>query len=211
MTDLNHLVAQLAQQATAVKPAPHPYRLSLQWIGAGAFYLAVTLALSGLRPQLTEHLSQFWFAAELVALLAIFILTSLSAALLAFPDLHQKRRLTYAPVVVFLLFLFILIGAWNADTPPAPHPAHDIECTLSILLTMLLPAAWTFRAMRQYASTHYHLAGGITLLSAFSLGALWLRLHETNDSIGHVVEWHYLPMLGIGLLGLWLGKMWLKW
>jgi hypothetical protein len=211
MSDINHLVAQLAQEATAVKPAPHPYQLSLQWIGAGALYLALTLALSGLRPQLAEHLSQFWFAAELVALLAIFIFTSLSAALLAFPDLHQKRRLAFAPVVAFLLFLLILIGAWRADTPPASHPAHDIECTLSILLTMLLPAAMTLRSMRQYASTHYHLAGGIALLSAFSLGALWLRLHEANDSIAHVVAWHYLPMLGIGLLGLWLGKMWLKW
>ena len=65
--------------------------------------------------------------------------------------------------------------------------------------------------MRKFASTHYHLAGAIALLSAFSVGALWLRLHEVNDSIVHVVEWHYLPMLAVGFIGLWLGKLLLKW
>ena len=50
-----------------------------------------------------------------------------------------------------------------------------------------------------------------TLLSAFSVGAIWLRLHEETDSIDHVVVWHYLPMLAIGLIGFWLGKRLLKW
>ena len=35
------------------------------------------------------------------------------------------------------------------------------------------------------------LAGGIALLCAFSVGALWLRLHEVNDSILHLFQWHY--------------------
>ena len=65
--------------------------------------------------------------------------------------------------------------------------------------------------MRKYASTHYRLAGSVALLSAFSVGALWLRLHEVNDSIVHVIEWHYLPMLVIGLIGLGLGQRVLKW
>ncbi|MDP1634786.1 MAG: NrsF family protein [Gallionellaceae bacterium] len=75
----------------------------------------------------------------------------------------------------------------------------------------LLPAAWTFFSMRRFASTHYCWASSIALLSAFSVGALWLRLHELNDSIIHVIQWHYLPMLGIGLIGWWLGKRVLKW
>jgi hypothetical protein len=49
------------------------------------------------------------------------------------------------------------------------------------------------------------------VLSAFSVGALWLRLHELNDSISHVVTWHYLPMLAAGAIGLWLGRRLLKW
>ncbi len=211
MADIDELVARLAREAAPVQPAPHPFKLSLQWMAAAAAYLFVSLALTGLRPQLLEKLHNPWFAAEILALLGIFVVTSLSAALLAFPDLHQKRRLAFAPLVPFALFLTVMFFAWRADSPPAPLPVHSFECTLSITLMMLLPAVWTFYSMRKFASTHYRLAGSVALLSAFSVGALWLRLHEVNDSILHVVEWHYLPMLAIGLLGLWLGKLVLKW
>ena len=211
MENIDDLVARLAQDTTAVKPAPHPFMQSLQWLGIAAIYLAVSLALSGLRPDIGNKLHSLWFAAEIVALLGIFTVTALSAALLAFPDLHQKRILAWAPAWMFALFLLILFEAWRADSPPAPLPVHSFECTLGIMLMALLPAGWTFYSMRKYASTHYRLAGSVALLSAFSVGALWLRLHEATDSIAHVIEWHYLPMLAIGIAGLWLGKRLLKW
>lgn len=211
MDDIEKLVATLSNDVQAVEPAPPPYLLTLQWTGAAALYLLVTLALTGLRPDWRESFVEPWFAAEIVALFALFIVTALSASLLAFPDLHQKPRLAFAPVLPAVLFLGVLALAWRADSPPAPLPEHSIECTCSILLTMLLPTLWTFYSLRKYASTHYRLAGSIALLSAFSIGALWLRLHEVNDSVAHVVEWHYLPMLGVGLIGLWLGKVLLKW
>jgi hypothetical protein len=211
MGNIDDLVARLAQDAPAVKPAPHPFMLSMQWAGAAAIYLAVSLAISGPRPDLMEEFHSPWFVAELAMLFCIFIITALSAALLAFPDLHQKRRLAYAPALPFLLFLVVMFFAWQADTPPSPLPVHSFHCTLSITLMTLLPASWTFWSIRKFASTHYRLAGSAALLSAFSVGAIWLRLHEATNSITHVIEWHYLPMLAIGLLGLWLGKLLLKW
>ncbi len=211
MADIEQLVAMLAEDAAKVKPAPHPFVLSLKWMGAATIYLALSLAVSGLRPDLAHALHNPWFIAEIVALGLIFLATSFSAALLAFPDLHQKRALAFSPLWMFALFALLMLLAWHADDPPAPLPAHSFQCTISIMLFSVLPAAWTLYAMRKYASTHYHLAGSIAVLSAFCVGALWLRLHELNDSIVHVLEWHYLPMLGIGLLGLWLGKILLKW
>lgn len=211
MENIDDLVAKLAQDASAIKAAPHPFVLSLQWIGIAAIYLMVSFALSGLRPDWLEKFHSTWFVAEIAALLGIFIVTSLSAALLVFPDMYQKRNLALAPTWMFAFFLLVLFFAFRADTPPAPLPIHNFECTLGITLMSLLPAAWTFYAMRQYASTHFRLAGSVALLSAFSVGALWLRLHEATDSIAHVIEWHYLPMLAIGFLGLLLRKQLLKW
>jgi hypothetical protein len=211
MRDVEQLVAELAEDAGTVRPAPHPYLLSLKWLGAAAFYLAVALALSGLRPDLARALQQPWYIVEIAALAVVLIATAFSAALLAFPDLHQKRGLVFAPAWMFALFLLVMLFAWRADSPPAPLPVHSFQCTASITLMALLPAAWTFYAMRKFASTHYRWAGSIAVLSAFSVGALWLRLHEVNDSVVHVIEWHYLPMLAAGLLGLWLGKALLKW
>jgi len=83
--------------------------------------------------------------------------------------------------------------------------------TLSITLLALLPAVSIFFVMRKFASTHLYWSGGIAMLAAFSVGALWLRLYEQTDSIMHVIEWHYLPMVLIGLTGMVLGKLILKW
>ena len=211
MENIDELIARLAQDTTGVTPAPHPYVLSLKWMGWAMAYLLLSFMFSGLRPDLMLKLHEPWFVAEIAALAGIFVATSLSAALLSFPDVHQMRRLAFAPVIALVLFVLVMFFAWQADTPPAPLPVHSFECTLSITLFSLLPTVGTFYAMRKFASTHYQWAGAIALLFAFSIGALWLRLHELNNSVVHVVEWHYLPMIVFGIVGWGLGSKILKW
>jgi len=211
MRDFELLVAELANDASAIEPAPHPFLLSLKLIGIAGVYLTIALALSGVRSDWVRAFGQPWFVAEIVALLMIFITASLSAALLSFPDLHQKRGLVFAPLWVFALFMIVVSLAWIADDPPAALPEHSFQCTSCIILVALLPTGWTFYTLRKLASTHHQWAGSVALLSAFSVGALWLRLQELNDSIVHVVEWHYLPILAFCLVGLWMGRWLLKW
>jgi hypothetical protein len=211
MRNIEELVDTLSRDASLVKPTPHPFILSTKWMGGVAIYLALSLIISGLRPDLMVKLHEPWFAVEIAVLIAIFIGTSLSAAVLSFPDLHQMRRIAFAPAFLFALFLLIIILAWRTESPATPLPMHTYECTLCIILVSLLPAAWTFFEIRKFASTHFRLTGSIALLFAFSIGALWLRLYESNDSIVHVIQWHYLPMIGFGVVGMWLGKVILKW
>jgi hypothetical protein len=211
MENIDELINKLAQDTAPVKRARHPFRLSIEWMVVAAFYIAASLMISGTRHDLWPELNNIWFAAEIAALVGIFISTSLSAALLSYPDLHQKRRIVFAPIATYALFVLVMFFAWQADNPPAPLPVHSFECTLSIMMLSLLPATWTFYVMRKFASTHTHWAGGIAFLFAFSIGALWLRLYEQSDSIIHVIEWHYLPMIGFGLIGMWLGKRVLRW
>lgn len=211
MGNIDELIDKLAQDGAAVKPAHHPLVLSLEWVTAAVFYLAIALMVSGFRADLMAKLHETWFAAEIAALVAIFLATSLSAALLSFPDLHQMRRVVLAPAIMFALFALVMYFAWHADHPPSPPPVHSLECTLSITMLAILPAAWIFYVMRKFASTRHYWAGSSALLSAFSIGALWLRLYEPTDSVMHVIEWHYLPMIAFGIVGLWLGKILLKW
>ena len=211
MGNIEELISRLAQDAATVKRVPHPFLLSIEWMVGAAFYLAVALMIFGTRHDLWLKFHDYRFAAEIAALAGIFISTSLSAALLSFPDMHQLRRVVFAPVITFALFVAVMFLAWQADNPPAPLPAHSFECTRSIALLSLLPAAWMFYVMRKFASTHYHWAGSIAFLFAFSVGALWERLHEQTDSIMHVIEWHYLPMIAFGIAGLWVGRVMLKW
>jgi len=82
MEKINELIAKLAQDAPAVKPAPHPVVLSLGWMAVAMVYLGVALIFSGLRPDLMLKLQEPWFAAEIAALVGIFVATCWSAALL---------------------------------------------------------------------------------------------------------------------------------
>jgi hypothetical protein len=211
MNDIEQLVKQLSSEATPIRPVPSPWMLSLKWSTMTFTYLLVILAISGVRPDLTQALQDPWFVAELVLLILTLLASNLGGALLAFPDLHQQRPLAYTPVALFAVFSILLAFAWHADTPPAPFPVHSFECTLDITYLSLLPAALAFFVLRRYASTHPHWTGSIALLSSFSVGALWLRLYEVNDSILHVVQWHYLPMIVVGFLGWMLGARLLKW
>jgi hypothetical protein len=211
MSDIDELIDKLAQDTAVVKPAPHPFALSAKWMLVAVAYIAISLMVAGVRHDLAIKLHEPWFAVEMLALFGIFFATSVSSALLSFPDIHQMRRAAFAPAISFALFVLAILLAWQADSPPAPLPIHSFECTSMILMLSLLPAVWTIIQMRKYASTHYQWAGSIALLFAFSVGAIWLRLNELNDSIVHVIEWHYLPMIVVGLLGMWLGKIVLKW
>lgn len=211
MKDIDQLVNELSNDTAPIRRAASPWLLSLRWAGFAIAYLLVALIFSGLRPDLAQALQQPLYAAELLLLLLILLATTLGSALLAFPDLHQQRRLAQVPNILFALFILLLLVAWRTDTPPAPFPVHSIECTLDITFISLLPAALAFLVLRNYASTHPRWAGSYALLAAFSVGALWLRLYEVNDSILHVVQWHYLPILGVGMIGWMLGRKVLKW
>ena len=211
MDNIEQLIAGLSKDVQALKPAPRPWLLSLKWLAVAIAYLVVSLAFSGVRPDILTEFHKPWFVAEIVLLAGVFVSTALSAAVLAFPDLHQQRRTAFAPVWMFALFALVMLFSWLADNPPSPLPMHSFECTISILLFSLLPSAGIFYAMRQFASTHLHLSGVVAVLFAFSTGALWLRLHEQTDSIIHLIEWHYLPMIAVAALGWWLGKTLLRW
>ncbi len=74
MADIDELIGKLARDNAAVKRAPHPFLLSIEWIVVAAFYLAVSLMMSGMRHDLWPKLHEPWFVAEIAALSGIFII-----------------------------------------------------------------------------------------------------------------------------------------
>lgn len=211
MEDMEDLIESLANDAAPVKPALHPFLAWTGWTGMAVAYVFVALLISGHRPDLASKLHSPLFLAEVSLLFAITCTTALSAVLLSFPDLYQRERIALLPLLAFAGFALVMFLAWQADNPPSPLPVHSYQCTLSITLVALMPTVWTFYFMRKFASTHARWAGAVAVLHAFSMGALWFRLYEQTDSIAHVLEWHYLPMLAIGIAGFLLGKAMLKW
>ncbi len=209
--DTYKLIEQLSHGAEPVKPVRHPYAQCALWLAGLVVYMTVVLLCIHTRSDVLAKLRSPLFFAETASLALVVITSALSAALLSYPDLMQKKPLAYAPLVAFALFLASVAVAWHADTPPAPPPEHEMMCTLCMALYALAPAIWLFTTMRKAATTHAKLAGVTAALCAFSIGGLTLRLAEETDSISHIVTWHYAPMLALSLAGVWLGKAILKW
>ncbi|NBX02658.1 MAG: DUF1109 domain-containing protein [Alphaproteobacteria bacterium] len=205
------LISSLAGEAGKVKPATCPLTFLAWWMLAVAIYIVCTSLFLNLRPDLLSRLASPLFLAEILALLAMVISSSLASCVLSFPDLHQMRKWLLAPAFSCASFLAIIVMAWLADSPPAPEPVHAIECLICISLLSFFPSVALLQFMRGYASTNRQMAGSMAMLSAFSIGALTLRLCEQTDSISHLVQWHYLPMFVVAALGAWLGKIILKW
>lgn len=210
MADTQQLITTLADQATPIAPA-RPLTLSFAWAAGSLFYIIALLFFFGLREDLGSQLQHPLFAAEISTLAWLALAAAMSAALLSFPDQYQKQTLLWLPVIPALVFLAVLYMAWLNDNPPAPTPAHGFECLLCIVCFSSFPAAWMFYQLRRQAGIHYYISGAVSLLAACGMGCLALRLSEPVDSISHLIMWHYLPMLGFAMLGLWLGKTFLKW
>jgi hypothetical protein len=210
MTDrTENLIAALAGGMEPSAPPSRPLMLFLGWLGGSLAYAGTMLAFMGLRHDLLLRLHAPLFLAE-VSLLACLVVTSaISAVMLSYPDLYQRRWLVFTPALPLLLFIVTL--AVEAFRDAAPEPSHGMDCLLCISMASLPPAAGMMMILRRQASTHYYMAGGIALIASTSIGCLALRLSEDTDSIAHLLKWHYLPMIGFGMLGVWLGKRLLKW
>lgn len=211
MNPIENLIAELTAQNAPRTLAPRPFLITLTWLGYAAGYFLIALLVSGTRPDLAAHLHDVEFVAEIILLLALVLASSVSAALLAFPDAYQKPRWTILPLAFLAGLAVLLLLAYRTDNPPAPQPLHSWQCTMAIVMVAIIPSVWTLWMMRSFAALRRGMAGSVAVLFAFSVSALWLRLQELNDSISHVIAWHYLPMLIFAVLGWWLGKRVLRW
>jgi hypothetical protein len=211
MQDTEQLIKTLAGAPKNTHIASDPFLLCFNWLVAVIAYIVVMSLFLELRVDLMERLATPLFLAEIASLALFVISTSLAAFVLSFPDLYQKPKLLWLPYFSGALFVVVMTLAWLADDPLAPHPIHDLECLTCITLLSFVPAAVLFQYLRTMAPIQRGRAGAMAMLSAFGIGALTLRLCEQTDSIAHLLQWHYLPMLGFNIAGILLGKKFLRW
>lgn len=209
--DTNQLIEQLSQGAGPARVVSDPFALCLKWLLAALAYVALMSLFLHLRPDLSEKLMSPLFAAEVGALALLAISTSLAAALLGFPDLYQKPKLLWLPYAAGTLFVLVVALAWLGSDPLAPHPINELECLTCITLLSFLPAAALFHHLRGMAPVRRGHAGSMAMLSAFAIAALTLRLCEQTDAMNHIILWHYLPLLAFNVLGIVLGRKFLRW
>jgi len=210
MSQTDQLIELLSQQTPPAIPKPRPLLLFFAWL-VGAFAYVALLLSFGTRPDLMLQLSQPLFASEVGVLIAMIVVSGLTAVFLASPDLYQKRWVMLLPLAALALFVMVLVAEYQSMPAPTPLPSTTMECSLCILLYALVPAAWLMVLVRRQATTHPRITGCLIVMAVTSIGALAVRLHEQTDSIPHLLTWHYVPMALASIAGMALGKVFFKW
>lgn len=211
--NVNQLIDDLSK-APPVKKATRPAALFLRWFVVSAVYLAVLLLTFGIRPDIYSKLGYTLFTYEIVSLFAMMLSIAVSAILLSYPDIYQKRWMLYMPALPVAAFLYIMFLSYNAEvTRPGGYPEQGagLECFACICLFSLVPALSLLYYLREQATTHPRLTGSLAVLASVTFGAVAFRFREETDSITHIITAHYLPLIGFAIAGVLLGRKFLRW
>lgn len=209
------LITKLSGEIKLVKPLGKPMKWIAGLLLVLLIYGIILQIIFGMRVDLAAQFVRPLFVAEIILMFLLLISSVAAAVLTMYPDLYQKSRLLKLPFLFFFLLLAVFVTQFfmpydNLMVIPA-ITSHKIECTICIFVLALIPSAVMFATIQKGATTIPLQAGLFTTLAASALGYLILRFQEMNDSITHLITWHYLPMLFFAFLGSLIGKWLLKW
>lgn len=216
MTNTLDLIASLSSEAVPARKVRAPSYWAVRLLAVLMIYAIGCQFFLELRPDLLTQFARPFFVAEILLLAVLLAGSAIASVLAMYPDAYQKPRLLSLPYVVFgalaILLGFQLVMPQDVRmlTPEGPG-VHAMECAICIASVALIPSALIFALLRMGASVRQLQAGSFAVLTASSVGCLTLRLAEANDSIMHLVQWHYMPTLAFAALGALAGKWLLRW
>lgn len=215
MINTTDLIAQLSTDAKLTSKARTPIYWAVRLLSVVIIYAIGCQLFLGLRPDLTIQLARPLFAFEILLLSLLFISSAAASILAMYPDAYQKPQLLKLPYGIFIalagLVTFQLMTPHDTRMVMPEISAHGMECAICIASLALIPSALIFTLLRKGASVRQFQAGSFAVLAASSIGCLTLRFAEANDSIIHLVQWHYMPTLLFATVGALAGKWLLKW
>ncbi len=202
------LIKQLSQDKKPVQPLASIWMRFVQWSLIALLCVGTAVLVMGVRADLKAILFTPAYFLQLIATLALALLSSLSAFTLSIPG--KKSVPLLLTTTLTLLGWLAIIGhfAYHGGDYAAPL---GYVCTRDILLMALLPGAVLFWMIQQGAVLTAAIAGLFTILSAAALSALGVQLICACNKPLHILYWHFLPVLFFGLCGMLIGKVLLRW
>ncbi|MBU6339548.1 MAG: DUF1109 family protein [Rickettsiales bacterium] len=207
------LINNLVNETKPVKPLKKPSCWMLQFIIFSVIYYLITQYSLGVRSDITEKLSQAFFATEVFLMIALLLSCMLSMALMLYPDNYQKFNLTKLPYII-LLFIFSLFGFeifLQNEADLVVNSTHNIKCSICIAAFAIIPSFYFFYILRKGANIHPLKSGALAIIAASTIACIALRISEQNDLLSHLLFWHYLPVIIFSAIGAFIGKSTFRW
>jgi hypothetical protein len=214
MKDTEDLIRELSSGPVAVRRLPAPARFVAALVAACVACGVAGQLYLGVRPDLRATLADAYLWSELACLLLLLASSLVASVLVMYPDAYQHPGLTRLPYAVFGLLVVLCLVQMAVQPELRLQDAtdmHGVWCTVSIAALALVPSALVMILLGRGAVVRPRQAGSLAVLTGTALGCLVVRLHEANDSMVHVVTWHYLPTVLCALVGVGLGRRLLRW
>lgn len=209
------LIEQLAEQSKPIKPMANPAYMAFLWMFISVIYVAGLAFYLGVRDDLAIKSGEAVFNIEIILSVAASISGFIAASWLSVPDSYQQPWVKIIPVIFFTALSSLLAYQLFASGIDYIAAFEAINLTYKCALDMLTFSIFPFFVMLYFiskaATTQYYWMGISAGIAALCLSYTVLRIVEPNDMPQHIVFWHYLPMIAMLFIAMYLAKKILKW
>jgi len=202
------LIEKLSQANRPIDQLSPPFVRFARWLIVAFLCVGVGVSLFGVRTDIEEVVLQFGFTFQVFCSLGLALLSALSAFILSVPD-REKNWVSILPLATLVLWLLSISQSFYVVE--FVKGGIGLSCVRDIFVLSLVPAVFLFMMLRRAAPLQKDRVGIFAGLSVAALGAVGTQFICHNDDPLHVIMWHYFPVVAIGFLGFWLGKILLNW
>ena len=201
------LIQNLSRNLQAVKPFKYTIKDYMIVLSVSFFSVLFGLAVSGIRADLQNVALAPAFVIQSTVLLLLAVLSTVAAMQISIPSLKKpvSQNIIIGTLVFWAATLIYLL--FNSNSPFA---GWGFSCAAEILANSLAPTVVIFYMIRKAATLNRFSAGWLTLTAGAAFGAIATQFSCSSMDAFHVLVWHALPVVVIGLFGIVIGKKILK-
>lgn len=200
---INYLVAGLKP----VRRVPPLKMRLLCWLFAAVVTLGGAMIFVGTRSDLLSQLVSIKFSLPAIAIMALAFFSAVSACFLSVPGNEDSRVLPILASISLGAWVAVLgVGLITSDSTSL-HAGEGLCCMRTVLIFSLPVALVLAYLVHRAAPIRLGMVGLSVAFAGAGMGALSSYLTCANDNSLHIFTWHFLPFLGVGCLGIFLGRL----
>jgi hypothetical protein len=198
------LIHELSLQALPVRPLAPPSVRFLKWLGVTLAFLILGIFAVGPRPDLYTAAKEPVFIVPAFIMAGLALICTFSAFVLARPDTGNARWevVVWATLAAWAGVLAFLI--LNEDISGS---AIGYICITRIAFFSVGPGILLFSMLRRAAPMRTAFVGLLAVMGALAFSEIAVQLLCRQSSLAHIVLWHFLPLCGLALPGLLIGRL----
>lgn len=208
------LIQSLSKDLEPVSP-PKPLLVRvIQWLAPAVLCGLIGFMTLGLNEAIFANMHSIQFMAENILLLVAGILLAAAAFMTAIPGYNSKMvLLLLAAGLAIWGGIFALSGGQTSAAEFSAEAANHtgILCTFDVILLTAIPGIIAFALLKKHAATNLGYSGALVVLATASIAAASSRFLCHIMDPAHLIIWHFLPVILMGIFGILLGRWLLKW